>query len=496
MRKLSHSIGTGIAAVLAAGACGAVQPMPPADGAIIGEATLVIGAATVRDANGQSRSVARGDAVRVGDRIETRAGGHVHLRFVDGGRLSVRPDSRLQIESYSHSSAQPQLGAIKFRLDEGVARSITGTWGEAARERFRLNTPVAAIGVKGTDFIVRAAGDTTSASIYSGAITVAPLTGGCAASVGPCLNGSERLLSEDMKGLIVALDRHSQTAAVLPAIEQWARHQAAVASAAAARSAAGEASASADKIASASTDKAVALDGARSESGATVAGGADKNLVNDARGATVVVAAAPSASDSPALPGASTGTSTGSAPGPVPGIVPEQPPPQAGQLVAARTGATPALPGDSFTQRFEQAVVAGLEHVAGSGPYAVLRPRAPADGIQLPAQGQASFRLASATAHLQPAGGAPIEAVAVQGGNLSVDFSRATFATMLDLSSPSIGRDELRASGSISASGILRASQGGTAIDGALSADAREAAYAFDKQHAAGSLRGITLWGR
>ena len=33
-------------------------------------------------------------------------------------------------------------------------RSITGQWGEAARDRFRLNTPIAAIGVRGTDFIV------------------------------------------------------------------------------------------------------------------------------------------------------------------------------------------------------------------------------------------------------------------------------------------------------------------------------------------------------
>jgi hypothetical protein len=44
------------------------------------------------------RTVERGQPVRAGDRIETREGGHVHVRFVDGGRLSVRPASRLQIE--------------------------------------------------------------------------------------------------------------------------------------------------------------------------------------------------------------------------------------------------------------------------------------------------------------------------------------------------------------------------------------------------------------
>ncbi|MBU3740560.1 MAG: hypothetical protein FGM55_16620, partial [Rhodoferax sp.] len=128
--------------------------------AVVGEASLVIGVARLLAADGSVRPVVRGDAVREGDRIETEAGGHVHLRFIDGGRLAVRPSSRLLIENYSQTAA-PEQGAIRFRLDEGVVRSITGAWGEAARERFRLNTPVAAIGVKGTDFIAAADADKT-----------------------------------------------------------------------------------------------------------------------------------------------------------------------------------------------------------------------------------------------------------------------------------------------------------------------------------------------
>ena len=186
---------------------------------IVGEATLVIGGARLWAEDGSSQPVERGTPVRVGDRLETAAGGHVHLRFVDGGRLSIRPASRLQVESYSHTPGQPQLGAIKFRLDEGVARSITGAWGEAARERFRLNTPVAAIGVKGTDFIVRADADTTAATVYSGAIALTPLASGCGASVGPCINGHERMLSADMKGQMLELTR-SQAAPTLVAVAE------------------------------------------------------------------------------------------------------------------------------------------------------------------------------------------------------------------------------------------------------------------------------------
>jgi len=143
---------------------------------VVGEVTLLIGQAQLVGADDVVRTVERGQSVRAGDRIETREGGHVHVRFVDGGRLSVRPSSRLQIENYSHSATQPQGSAIKFRLDEGVIRSITGTWGEEARERFRLNTPMAAIGIKGTDFVVKSDANVTAASVYSGAILLAPLT--------------------------------------------------------------------------------------------------------------------------------------------------------------------------------------------------------------------------------------------------------------------------------------------------------------------------------
>ena len=73
---------------------------------VVGEVTLLIGQAQLVGADDVVRTVERGQSVRAGDRIETREGGHVHVRFVDGGRLSVRPASRLQIENYSHSASK------------------------------------------------------------------------------------------------------------------------------------------------------------------------------------------------------------------------------------------------------------------------------------------------------------------------------------------------------------------------------------------------------
>lgn len=431
-------------------------PVHAQDPAIVGEATMVIGVASVIGSDGVTRGVDRGTAIRVGDRVQTQSGGHVHLRFVDGGRLSVRPSSSLQIEDYSHSQQQPVLGAIKFRLDEGVVRSITGSWGEAARERFRLNTPVAAIGVKGTDFVVKTEGDKTSASVYTGAIALTPLVGACSQSVGPCLNGFEKILSEDMKGQMVELSRREVTPQLVPLIDLLARS-----------TRASTPSASND-AASTRHDKTLAMDDTQNESRIT------KTVVIDNQAASLTL--------TPAVIAAAT---------PVVG------PPQVNQLIWSRYIWVQTMAGDTFTRSLGEALaVANYDRLPGNGTYLLFRPTGASGEALTSPDAIANFRLGNSTAQLAFASGLPSESVNVNDGTLSVDFTRSTFATRLALSSQTIGSDAIVASGSITSSGVLQATNSNAAINGALSLDGKEAGYAFDKAVAAGNLRGVTLWGR
>lgn len=416
------------------------EPTPPA---IVGEATMVIGTARITNALGQTVAADKGAAIRVGDRIETEAGGHVHLRFVDGGRVSVRPASRLQIESYNHSSDKPALSAIKFRLDEGVVRSITGAWGEAARDRFRLNTPMAAIGVKGTDFIVKAAPGTTSVSVYTGAVLLAPLAGGCQATLGPCLNGGEKLLSEDMKGQMLELNRQHASAQLVPAEGLAQSRKTLVASSEGGRS------------------------GKTLHADAAPYGdiGADKAMVSESRGATAIAA---------------------------------NQRPHAAQLVWGRW-ASP-MEGDTFSQSFEEARL-NRESTVGNGAYGLFR-ESPVDATGVasvsPAQaeGVANFRLTSSAASHLVDSSLKTYAARVDSGALSVDFSRATFATQLSVSGTHLGTESVRADGVVLSSGVLQSRSGDAFVAGALSNDRKEAGYFFEKAVPSGSLTGITLWGR
>ena len=449
--------------------------------AIVGEATMVIGVAKLIGVDGVTRQVERGTTIRVGERIQTQSGGHVHLRFVDGGRLSIRPSSNLQIEDYSHSAQQPLLGAIKFRLDEGVVRSITGNWGEAARDRFRLNTPVAAIGVKGTDFVVKSEGDKTTASVYTGAIAFTPLVGVCASTVGPCLNGFEKVLSEDMKGQMVEVSRRQTTPQLVPLTDLLARNTRSPVQ-----------SASADVVA-VRIEKTVSGDDNPSESRAV------KTVVIDNQAVSITAAPAP-APVAVAVAVAVVAVQSPMSMSTAPTVsAPAASPPQVNQLLWSRYIWVQVMDGDTFTKSLGQALaVADYERFAGNGNYLMFRPTSTStsESVVTTQDTLVNFRLANSTAQLALASGKPSESVSVNDGSLSVDFTRSTFATRLGLSSKTIGTEAILANGVVTTSGMLRAVTTNAVINGALTLDGKEAGYAFDKAIPAGNLRGVTLWGR
>ncbi len=141
--------------------------------------------------DGQGNLVAKGMELLEGDRIVTQPDSHVYVRLRDGGLLVVRPASELHVDLWRFDPAQPQDSRIKYTLDSGVARHVSGQAAKAARDKFRFNTPMAAIGVRGTDFTVLADPNVTRISVQSGGVIVNSLGNGCRVEgLGPCEGGS------------------------------------------------------------------------------------------------------------------------------------------------------------------------------------------------------------------------------------------------------------------------------------------------------------------
>lgn len=142
---------------------------------------------------GQAQPLKKDAQLFQGDTIETDDNGYVYIVTVDQAFISIRPKSRLTIESYHISSGNINQTAIRFTLHRGVARFVSGQAISAAKNRFRLNTPVAAIGVRGTDFTVFTTDVVTRASVLSGRIALSPFNESCLpAGLGTC-HGSSSL---------------------------------------------------------------------------------------------------------------------------------------------------------------------------------------------------------------------------------------------------------------------------------------------------------------
>jgi hypothetical protein len=188
MKDLSRFLGC---VALAASAVPAAAQAPAAVSPVGGEVMFVSGRADRIRPDGATQIVGKGMQVLEGDRIKTQGDSHVYVRLRDGGLLVVRPASELNVDLWRFDPAQPQDSRIRYTLDNGVARHVSGEAAKAARDKFRFNTPMAAIGVRGTDFTVLAEPGVTRISVQSGGVVVSSLGNGCRAdALGPCEGAS------------------------------------------------------------------------------------------------------------------------------------------------------------------------------------------------------------------------------------------------------------------------------------------------------------------
>jgi hypothetical protein len=153
----------------------------------VATATLVVGDAWRVSSQGTLQPLRAGDALHEGDRIRTGVDGLVQVAFVDAARLSLRADSEVVLTEYRTVEGD---SAMRLELERGVVRQISGEAAKRAPQSYRLNTPIAAIGVRGTDFLVRADAERTQTFVQEGAIVLAAIGPGCAAgALGACDGG-------------------------------------------------------------------------------------------------------------------------------------------------------------------------------------------------------------------------------------------------------------------------------------------------------------------
>lgn len=119
---------------------------------VVGSATVVRGESYAIYTNKKRREIQTGSDVYVGDRLYTGAAGFIHLKMIDDAVIDLRCNSEMLIENYK---MVPDNNTSVIHLLKGSLHKITGKIGKKITDRYEMHTPMATIGVRGTEYAVR-----------------------------------------------------------------------------------------------------------------------------------------------------------------------------------------------------------------------------------------------------------------------------------------------------------------------------------------------------
>ena len=132
----------------------AVPPASAAANERVGTTVFARGANTA-SLEGDIRLMGRGTPIYRNDVVTTGRDSFVVLKLDDGTEMTLRPNSVFRIDEYAGGEGEERM---RLDLFQGGLRTITGQVARRAPDAFELRTPVAAIGVRGTDFSARLCG--------------------------------------------------------------------------------------------------------------------------------------------------------------------------------------------------------------------------------------------------------------------------------------------------------------------------------------------------
>lgn len=425
---------------LPAGAQPSVSPATP-----VARVALAVGQAQRIDPRGHAQPIVLGTEIAEQDRIVTGKDGMLMLVFSDQARVAVRPETELVIRGYRIDPSGVDT-RIQLDLIRGAMRQISGHGAQLQPERYRLNTPIAVIGVRGTDFLAKVGGGSVETYVHEGMIVVFPADG--VSDAGATMVALSA--GHAAQYLVVRPGGQIERRTVSPAdIEAIFGIRVAAAAARPTEPARANASSGFDT-------RLAALEPALASANATHPKSVDE----------LIISRQPAVTE------------------PTPAIPLPQP------LVWGRFSGAADLPW-KLARDYANAAAGRHPTVGELGQFALFRddPRASLDGNL---RGQADFALAAADALLIQ--GTQASPVQVSAPALSLDFDRMRFATQLTLAASGQPQQTLAASGSVNSDGIMLSVGPQQRVAGALTANGREAGYLFNLQSPAGLYQGMTLW--
>ncbi|MCH7880459.1 MAG: FecR domain-containing protein [Proteobacteria bacterium] len=113
------------------------------------------GQATVTDLNGNTQTLQINSEVYEGDRISTGQNSNLFIAMDDGAEIYLKEDSVVKISEYIITPGFDRNSSSILDLIRGGLRKITGLIGASALSNYQLQTGLATIGIRGTEYVIK-----------------------------------------------------------------------------------------------------------------------------------------------------------------------------------------------------------------------------------------------------------------------------------------------------------------------------------------------------
>ncbi len=115
-----------------------------------GKFLFVFGNVNLELADGSMLKAARGVPLHEGTTIRSDKTGKAQVKLIDGGFLSIRPNTQLKIDEYSfNQKGRDNKGVVS--LLKGTFRTISGAMARENPDKVVVKTAIGTIGIRGTD---------------------------------------------------------------------------------------------------------------------------------------------------------------------------------------------------------------------------------------------------------------------------------------------------------------------------------------------------------
>jgi len=125
----------------------------------------------------EPRQAVTNDTITSGAVIRTGNDSYAVLKFEDGQVANLEPNTTFKVRSYNYKPELIDKSDIVFSMFKGGMRFVSGLIGKRNPRAFRLATPNATVGIRGTDFLIVMKNGQTYVQVLSGSVTLTNAAG-------------------------------------------------------------------------------------------------------------------------------------------------------------------------------------------------------------------------------------------------------------------------------------------------------------------------------